>query len=80
VVSLRERYTVYGFSKRATIKVQTEAGQVAYHLTVPEAAWKDWSVGDTVGVTVTVEVSEDDPSVGFGKRPTKPHRVSSATR
>lgn len=80
VVSLRERHSVYGFSKRATIKVQTEAGQVAYHLTVPQECWRDWSVGDTVGVTVTVEVSDDDPSVGFGKRPSKPYRVSSATR
>lgn len=79
VVSLRERHTIYGYSKRATLRVQTEAGEVTYHLTVPRAAWKGWSVGDTVRVIATVEVAEDDPSVGFCKRP-RPYSAGSATR
>jgi len=80
LVSERLVTNAYGLRKRGTVKVQTEAGVVVVHLTIPQDCWRDWSVGDTVGVTVTVEVSDDDPSVGFGKRPSKAYRVSSATR
>lgn len=76
LVSVRGVTNAYGFRKRGTVKVQTEDGVVVVHLTIPQDCWQDWAKGDTVGVTVTIEVDADDPSVGFGKRPAKPFRTA----
>ena len=77
LVSIRESFDQWGSKVRGTVKVTSSEGVTLYHMTVPRSTYEGWTVGDTVGVTVTVQLSSDG-TCGWGKRPSKPYRVAQA--
>lgn len=77
LVSIRESFDQWGSKVRGTVKVMSSEGVTLYHMTVPRSTYEGWTVGDTVGVTVTVQLSSDG-TCGWGKRPSKPYRVAQA--
>jgi len=72
VVSIRESVNEYGYRLRATLKATSSEGVTLYHVTVPAGA--EWSKGDAVGCTATVQPSADG-RCGWAKRPAKAYRV-----
>lgn len=71
VLSLREQVSTFGYHPTYTTKmlVETPSGAKLW-VTRPDAIYMA-KVGDTVSMTVTVELSPNDPIFAFGKRPSK---------
>lgn len=64
VLSLKQVEGAYGWQTKALLKLTNNS---RVWLSAPAKA--GWEKGVTVTVTATFEVSKDDPSFGFGKRP-----------
>jgi len=75
VLSVKVQEGDYGTVRKMLVKLASNA---KVWLTAPSAA--DISRGDTVTVTATFEVSKDDPSFAFGKRPHLVSHVAAAVQ